>query len=288
MTQKISPAVFSSAARMASAMRRLSTSEIMVSPAARGAASSRSSTRPTRKLPDAPAPPNEPPPPEKPPPPGKPPDQDEPDDPHEPGIGIKIGPRAPRRGPAPVCAYPRSWLATLRTIMTKANKKHRKARTSRQRVVGTRRPLLGCDRHRLDDVVDPATDAASEIVGPKARNDGVLDDELRYRVGKRAFEAITDLDAHLAFVRRDDEQRAGILLFLSDLPVTPELVPVVLNRGSLKRLQRNHNELAGGLGLELGELALERGRGRRGENSGIVYHTGCQLREGERIGRKRT
>src|SRR6476660_5410180 len=38
MTQKISPAVFSSAARMAPAMRRLSTSEIMTSPASRGAA----------------------------------------------------------------------------------------------------------------------------------------------------------------------------------------------------------------------------------------------------------
>src|SRR5262245_2264301 len=38
MTQKISPAVFSSAARMASAMRRLSTSEIITSPAPRGAA----------------------------------------------------------------------------------------------------------------------------------------------------------------------------------------------------------------------------------------------------------
>src|SRR5215510_2089593 len=130
MTQKISPGVCSSAARMASAMRRLSTSEIMASPAARGAASSRSSTRPTRKLPEAPPPPNEPPLPEKPPPPGKPPDQDEPDDPHEPGIGMKIGPRAPRRGPAPLCAYPRPCLATLRTIMKKINKKNASARKS--------------------------------------------------------------------------------------------------------------------------------------------------------------
>ena len=107
------------------------------------------------------------------------------------------------------------------------------------------------------------------------------------RVGERAFEAVADLDAHLAFVRRHDEQRAGILLFLSDLPVASELVTVVLNRGSLKRLQRNHNELAGGLGLELGELALEPGLGRRVENSGIVHHTAGELREGERIGRKR-
>src|SRR5262249_50829590 len=118
MTQKISPAVFSSATRMASAIRRLSPSEIIASPTARGATpSSRPSTRLKTKRPAAPPPPNEPPPPEKPPPPGKPPDQEEPDDPHEPGIGMKIGPRAPRRGPcrgpAPVCAYPRPWLATL-------------------------------------------------------------------------------------------------------------------------------------------------------------------------------
>ena len=42
-----------------------------------------------------------------------------------------------------------------------------------------------------------------------------------------------------------------------------------------------------GLGLELGELALERGLGRRVENAGIVDHTAGELREGERIGRKR-
>src|SRR5262249_31885433 len=152
---------------------------------------------------------------------------------------------------------------------------------------GARFPFLGIDRHRLDDVIDPTTDATGEIVGPKTRNDGVLYDELRYRVGERTFEAVTDLDAHLAFVRRHDQQRAGILLFLSDLPVTPELVAVVLNRGSLKRLQRNHNELAGGLGLELGELALEPGLGRRVQNSGIVDDTAGELRKGEGIGRKR-
>src|SRR5215470_15587119 len=182
MTQKISPAVFSSAARMASAMRALSTSEIMTSPAPReGAVTlSRPSVRPKRKLPDAPAPPNEPPPPEKPP--GQEEPDHEPDDPHEPGIGMKIGPREPRRGPAPLCAYPRPRLATLRTIMNKMNKKN-SARTSRRPGSSSGRclarpPFLGIDRHRLDDVIDPATDATGEIVGPKARNDGVLNDEL--------------------------------------------------------------------------------------------------------------
>src|SRR6266508_3904324 len=52
MTQKISPEVFASAARMASAIRSLSSCEIMSM---------------AHQLPDEPPPPNEPPPPEKPP-----------------------------------------------------------------------------------------------------------------------------------------------------------------------------------------------------------------------------
>src|SRR5262245_16233443 len=276
MTQKISPAVFSSAARMASAMRRLSTSEIMTSPAPRGAAAAERA---------APA--------------------GEAAAPRE-----AAGPGRARRSPRTrdrdedrsACASSRS-CAGLRVSAALAGDtadNHEENEQKEQKgedieeawlvvrsVFGARLPFLGIDRHRLHYVIDPAADAAGEIVGPKTRNDGVLDDELRYRVGERSLKAVTDLDAHLAFVRRHDQQRAGVLLFLSDLPVTPELVTVVLDRGSLKRLQCNHNELAGGLGLELGELTLERGLGRRVEDSGIVDHTAGELREGERVGRNR-
>src|SRR5262245_60969102 len=276
MTQKISPAVFSSATRMASTMRALSNSEIIALPAPGGAAAPERAAAAG----EAPAP------------------------------GEAAGPGRARRSPRtrdrdenrPALTPSRSG-AGLRVSAASASdtadnheeneqKEQKRENIEEARLVirplfGTRLPFLRIDRHRLDDVIDPATDAAGEIVGPKTRNDGVLYDELRYRVGERAFEAVADLDAHLAFVRRHDQQHAGILLFLSDLPVTPELVTVVLNRGSLKRLQRNHNELAGGLGLELGELALERGLGRRVENSGIVDHAAGELREGERIGRKR-
>src|SRR5262245_10488159 len=87
MTQKISPEVFVSAARIASEMRSRSTCEIIAAP---------------HQLPDAPPPPNEPPPPEKPPPPENPPPpetppppekppedpvhQDDPDDPDDQGL----------------------------------------------------------------------------------------------------------------------------------------------------------------------------------------------------------
>src|SRR5262249_19807791 len=66
MTQKISPEVFASAARMASAMRSLSACEIIATP---------------HQLPDEPPPTKNPPPPETPPPPEKPPPEKPPEDP---------------------------------------------------------------------------------------------------------------------------------------------------------------------------------------------------------------
>src|SRR5262249_51423309 len=140
---------------------------------------------------------------------------------------------------------------------------------------GARLPFFGIDRHCLDDVIDTAADAAGEIVRPKARNNGVFCDELRYRIGECAFKAVTDLDAHLAFVRRHDKQRASVLLFLSDLPVTSELVTVVLNRGALERLECDYDQLSCGPGLELGQLALKGRFGRGVENSDFVNDATC-------------
>ena len=74
------------------------------------------------------------------------------------------------------------------------------------------------------------------------------------RVGERAFEPVADLDAHLALVRRHDQQHAVVLVLLADLPVAAELIAVILDRGALQRLQRDDDELVGGLGFEIGEL----------------------------------
>src|SRR5215471_19269031 len=84
MTQKISPEVFVSAARMASAMRSLSACEIIFTP---------------HQLPDAPPPPNEPPPPEKPPPPENPPPPDQPPPPNPPEPDEPHGPKTTAPGP---------------------------------------------------------------------------------------------------------------------------------------------------------------------------------------------
>src|SRR5580704_12459765 len=93
-------------------------------------------------------------------------------------------------------------------------------------LLGARLPFLGIDGDRLDDVIHPAIDAAGEIVRPQARQDRVLDDEPRHRIGERALEAVADLDAYLALVRGDDQKRAGVLLLLSDSPMSPELIAV--------------------------------------------------------------
>src|SRR5262245_44657164 len=160
MTQKISPAVFSSAARMASAMRRLSTSEIMASPAPRGAAAAE------RAAPagEAATP------------------------------GEAAGPGRARRPPRTgdrnedrsAWASSRSG-AGLRVSAASARDtadNHEENEQKEQKgenieetrlvvraLLGARLPFLGIDRHRLDAVIDPATDAACEIVDPQTWND---------------------------------------------------------------------------------------------------------------------
>src|SRR5262249_29392098 len=92
-----------------------------------------------------------------------------------------------------------------------------------------RLPFLRIDRDRLDDVVHPAVDAAGEIVHAEARQDGILDDEARHRIGKCSFETVADLDAYLTFVRRNDQKCPSVLFFLANPPVPPELVAIVLD-----------------------------------------------------------
>ena len=62
---------------------------------------------------------------------------------------------------------------------------------------------------------------------------------LREGVGQRAFKAIAHFDPDLAFVGRDDEQHAVVLVLLADLPASPELISVILDRRPLQRFQRD-------------------------------------------------
>ena len=149
-----------------------------------------------------------------------------------------------------------------------------------------RRPpleLLGIAAHHLHDVVDAARNAPLKVVGAKPRQDGVLDDETRDGVGQRAFQPVADLDAHLALVRRDDQQRPVVRALLPDAPVAAELIAVVFDRGILQRAQGHDDDLVAALGLHRRELVGQRLPRRRVENVGFIDDTAGELREGQRV-----
>ena len=95
--------------------------------------------------------------------------------------------------------------------------------------LGPRFPFRRIGRQHGDDVVDAARDAVTEIAGLEPRRDGVGDDDLRQRVGQRAFEAIADLDPHAMLVRRHQQQDAVVLVRLAQLPCAEQLVGVGLD-----------------------------------------------------------
>ena len=102
------------------------------------------------------------------------------------------------------------------------------------------------------------------------------------RVGQRAFEAVADLDAHAALVRRHQQQDAVVLVGLAELPGAEEVVGVGLDLLPLQRSDGGDDELDAGLRLEIGELRLDRGLGLRREDAGLVDDAAGERREGQR------
>ena len=145
-----------------------------------------------------------------------------------------------RRPGARPCEAPTSMMNTMTSTSKHQDEQQDRVRARPAPAACAARCLqfLGVAGQHPDDVVDAARDAAGEIVGPEARHDRVLDDAARDRVGQRAFEAIADLDAHLALVRRTISSTP---LFLPCWPICqwrPSSIAVVLDRGALQRFQR--------------------------------------------------
>src|SRR5260221_643637 len=69
-----------------------------------------------------------------------------------------------------------------------------------------------------------------EVALAELRRDVAFDDDAAGRVGESSLQPVTDFDAHLPLVRRDDENRAGVLALLPDAPGAAELVTVILDR----------------------------------------------------------
>src|SRR3546814_19037543 len=93
---------------------------------------------------------------------------------------------------------------------------------------------------RQDDGVDAGGDAGGIVALSERRQDLVGDDGVGGSVGQVAFEAIADLDAHLALVVCNDQQHAVVAALLADAPVAAELVATGAACGALQRRPTRH------------------------------------------------
>ena len=98
---------------------------------------------------------------------------------------------------------------------------------------------LGLGRKRiasqnLDDCLCAVENAGVEVAAAERRQNGLFDDDSALRVGERAFEAVTNLDANLVFLGRDDEQRSRVGALLPDALMAAELIAEVLDRETLQ------------------------------------------------------
>src|SRR6266404_5054177 len=69
-----------------------------------------------------------------------------------------------------------------------------------------------------DDTIDAGGNAAGKIPAPESRRDYFVDDALGGGVVERAFKTVADLDAKLAVVLGDQQQRTVVDLLAPDLP----------------------------------------------------------------------
>ncbi len=138
----------------------------------------------------------------------------------------------------------------------------------------------------LDDGCGPVDDAALDIARTEFGQHLLLQDHTGEGVGQHWLQAIADLDAHLVFGGRQDEQGAVVLALLADAPGAAELIAVVRDVIALQRGQGDHHHLAAGLGLQPGELGGQLLLGIGRQHMSVVDDPAGQGRKGRRrVGR---
>ena len=103
-------------------------------------------------------------------------------------------------------------------------------------------------------------DASVVVAGAQLRDDHFVDDPVGRRVGQRTLESAADLDAQLAVVARDDEDRPVIDALAPEPPRVGDPDRVLLDGFGLGRRHDQHRDLAALGLLERPQLRLERGR----------------------------
>ena len=105
-----------------------------------------------------------------------------------------------------------------------------------------------------------------------------VDDALGGDVGERALEAVADLDAQMAVVLGDDQQRAVVDLLAADLPGFRDPDRKLLDALGLRRRHDQHRDLAALARLEILQGLRQRGDVAAGQRPGLIDHAPRQRR----------
>ena len=107
--------------------------------------------------------------------------------------------------------------------------------------------------YRLKDLYRCGKHAGIVIALLEIGQHRILDDESGLRVGKLTLQPVTDFDARLVFVGRDDDKRAVALALLPDAPGAAELIAIIGDVGALQLFQRDDDDLIAGLLFVFGQ-----------------------------------
>src|SRR5437762_8418691 len=104
----------------------------------------------------------------------------------------------------------------------------------------------------------------------------------RSNVGQRAFQAVTDLDKHLAVLNEDKKHSSIAPVFLADAPCLCDALRVICNiRVALHLRKDRHHDLIGCFALKLRKLFVEAQRGGFGNHTGVIVEIACRFRRND-------
>ncbi len=131
---------------------------------------------------------------------------------------------------------------------------------------------------RFADQIDPGGEGAFIIATAEMGLDMVLGDVECRNVRQRTFEAVADLNKHLAILNEDEQHDAVSFILLADTPGLGDTLCVILNRRIALhfRKYRDH-DLIGRFTLELRELLVEVQRGFLRNDAGVVVEIAGRL-----------
>src|SRR5689334_4184130 len=188
--------------------------------------------------------------------------------------------------PTPACAPQPAAAATAQQRKEKKcqHEKRQNKTNGKAAAGGGLAPLRFGQRLALRDFHhrgDPGFYAAGEIAVFETRRDLLVDNAIGDRVRQHASESVADFDAQLAVFRRDDEDRAVIEAFFTDLPLLGDFDAEVLDRLAFKTRDGEHDDLMTGRVLELLEALIERTRTVARHEAGVVVDAPLERRRVE-------